>query len=56
MGGNVNFLDENNGIILIHYDEKWFGGLILQVYKNILKSLELTSIILKHFIGSILIK
>ena len=55
LGVNGNFLDENNVIILIHYDEKWFWGGGLRDYANILKSLEFTSMILKNSIGSILI-
>ena len=30
--GNVNFLDENNGIFIIRYEDKWFWVLILRDY------------------------
>ena len=32
LGGNGNFLDESNVIILITYDKKWFWGIILRDY------------------------
>ena len=32
LDGTGNFIDENNGILLIHYDEKCFWGLILRDY------------------------